>query len=44
MLVNGITDGDRKRAVFLSVIGPKAYKLLTSLLAPIKPEEKSYVD
>ena len=33
LTANGITDGDKKRAVFLSVIGPKA---------PAKPGEKSY--
>ena len=37
LTANGITDGDKKRAVFLSVIGPKAYKLLGSLIAPAKP-------
>ena len=44
MAANGITDGDRKKAVFLSVIGPKAYKLLASLVAPAKPGEKDYAD
>ena len=28
--------------MFLSVIGPKAYKLLGSLIAPAKPGEKTY--
>ena len=27
LTANGITDGEKKRAVFLSVIGPKAYKV-----------------
>ena len=44
LIANGITGGDRKRAVFLSVIGPKVYKLLGSLVAPAKPGEKSYKD
>ena len=44
MDANGITDEDRKRAVFLTVIGPKAYKLLASLVAPAKPGEKAYGD
>ena len=42
LVANGITDDDRKRAVFLSVIGPKAYQLLSSLVAPEKPGDKSY--
>ena len=35
LLANGITDDDRKGAVFLSVISPKAYQLLSSLVAPV---------
>ena len=38
---NGITGGDKKRAVFLSVIGPKAYKLLESLIAPVSQRIRS---
>ena len=30
---NGVTDAERKRAIFLSVIGPRTYKLLSSLVA-----------
>ena len=41
-VANGITKEKKKRAVFLSVIGASTYKLLSSLLAPIKPGEKSY--
>ena len=41
-VANGITEEDKKRAVFLSVIGASTYKLLSSQLAPAKPEEKSY--
>lgn len=41
-VVNGITDGAKKRAVFLSVIGVNNYKLLSSLVTPLKPREKSY--
>jgi len=33
---NGITEEDKKRAVFLS------YKLLRNLVSPAKPGEKSY--
>ena len=39
---NGIDDDDKKRSVFLSVIGPGAYKLLRSLLSPEKPGDKSF--
>ena len=42
LAANGIADPDRKRAVFLSVIGPKAYKLISSLVAPSKPGDKPY--
>ena len=41
-VVNGITNGAKKRAVFLSVIGASNYKLLSSLVAPAKPGEKEY--
>ena len=43
-MANGIIDNDRKRAVFLSVFGPMAYQLLSSLVAPAKVGEKSYDD
>ena len=33
-VANGITEEEKKRAVFLSVIGASTYKLLSSLLAP----------
>ena len=39
---SGVTDTERKHAIFLSVIGPKICKLLSSLVAPSKPEEKTY--
>ena len=39
---NGITNIDKKRSVVLSAIGPAPYKLLTSLISPQKPGEKSY--
>ena len=39
---NGIDGDDKKRSVFLSVIGPGAYKLLRSLLSPEKPGDKSF--
>ena len=44
LIANGVEDADKKRAIFLSTIGPQAYKLLSSLVAPTSPGEKSYVD
>ena len=38
---NGIEDANKKRSVFLSVIGPSSYKLLRNLVAPAKPGEKT---
>ena len=40
-VANGITDRAKKRAVFLSVIGASNYKLLSSLVAPVKPGGKN---
>ena len=42
LIANGVEDADKKRAVFLSTIGTQAYKLLSSLVAPAAPSEKSY--
>ena len=39
---NGITDDDKKRSVFLTVIGARAYKKLRSLIAPVKPGESDF--
>ena len=39
---NGITDADKKRAVFLSVIGAATYKTLRNILSPAKPGDKTY--
>ena len=41
-LANGITDNQKKVAVLLTAIGPKAYSLLRNLLAPVKPATKEY--
>ena len=41
-VANGITNGAKKQAVFLSVIGASNYKLLSTLVAPVKPGEKEY--
>lgn len=46
-IANNIKDTDteqRRRAVFLSVIGGKTYGLLKTLLAPQKPTDKRYED
>lgn len=43
-VANGITEGAKKLAVFLTVIGVKAYALLSDLLAPDKPATKSYTE
>ena len=39
---NGITIDEKKQAIFLTVIGAKAYKQLRSLIAPAKPGEKDF--
>ena len=39
---NEITDANKKKAVFLSVLGPSTYKLLTNLIAPAEPDTKTY--
>ena len=41
---NGISETEKKRAVLLSVIGAPTYKLLSDLLSPDKPGDKSYTD
>ncbi|XP_068218294.1 uncharacterized protein [Palaemon carinicauda] len=40
-LVNDIED-DRKKTLFLTVVGPKTYGLIKTLLAPNKPAEKTF--
>ena len=39
---NGITEAEKKRSVFLTVIGTKAYKQLHGLISPMKPGETNY--
>lgn len=39
---NGISDGDKKRAVLLSVMGAPTYKILRNVVSPSKPGEKTY--
>ena len=44
LIANKVTDNDLKRATFLSVIGPRTFKLLRNLITPNKPGDKSYED
>ena len=39
---NGIENADKKCAVFLSLIGASTYKRLRNLIAPAKPDTKTY--
>ena len=41
-VANGITQADKKVAVFITVIGSKTYGLLRNLLTPEKPADKTY--
>ena len=43
-VANGIEGEDKKRAVLLTVMGSQAYALLSNLVAPAKPGEKSYAE
>ena len=42
MAANGITGHERRRAVLLTTIGAKAYKLLRNLVYPRKLQDKLY--
>lgn len=39
---NGIDDGDKQRAILISVVGPATYKLIRNLVSPDKPSSKTY--
>ena len=39
---NKITEGGTKKAILISVMGEKAYKLMRSLVSPAKPNDKSF--
>ena len=41
-IANSITTAEKKRAVFLSVVGAATYKVLRNLISPELPSEKSY--
>ena len=42
--ITGDEKATKRRATFLSVIGPSPYKLLRSLLSPAKPSDKTYAE
>ena len=39
---NAVDDPTRKRDIFLSMLGPTTFKLLSSLVAPADPGDKTY--
>ncbi|KAK0156517.1 hypothetical protein N1851_000186 [Merluccius polli] len=39
---NGIDDGEKQRAILISVVGPATYKLIRNLVSPEKPSSKTY--
>ena len=39
---NKITAGETKRAILISAMGGKAYKLMRNLISPDKPGDKSF--
>ena len=39
---NSIVEEAKKKSIFFSVIGASSYKLLRSLIAPDKPNDKSF--
>lgn len=41
---NGIEDNGKKRSVFLTSIGSKAYHTLRALVQPAKPSDKTYAE
>ena len=41
---NGINEAEKKRAIFLTVIGPETYRLVRSLVHPAQPGDKSYAE
>ena len=43
-IANGIVDAEKKRAVFLSIIGVSTYRLLHNLVSLSKPGEKSFAE
>ena len=43
-VANGVDVNEKKRAIFLTLVGPKTYKLLRSLIHPATPNDKSYAE
>ena len=41
---NGVSDGDKQRAILLSVCGSKTYKLIRNLTTPEKPSHKTFAE
>ena len=41
---NEITDTKKQKAILLSSVGAKTYKLIKTLLAPVKPGEKTFAE
>ena len=39
---NKVTEGDTKKAVLISTMGEKVYKLMHSFISPAKPNDKSF--
>ena len=39
---NGVESAEKKHSIFLSVVGPATYKLIRSLVAPVKLGNKTY--
>ena len=44
LTANDIDDANKKRVILLTVTGPKVCKLLQSLVAPERLEDKSYTE
>lgn len=43
-IANGITTAEKKKATFVSVIGPRTYKQLRTLICPKKPAVRRVVE
>ena len=41
---NGVSDGEKQRAILLSVCGSKTYKLIRNLTTPQKPSDKTFAE
>ena len=44
LAANGVTTEEPKRSIFLSVIGPKTYKVLCSLVQTSQDRDKSFAE